>query len=71
MPTTLENLQTTKSNIAALLVELTTNPKPTYSIDGQVVSWSEYFQMLTGQMKALNELINSEEPAEVRLQGYS
>lgn len=56
----LDDLNTAKANIAARLVDITANPKPDYSIDGQSVSWTSYFNSLIGQMDALNRLIQVE-----------
>lgn len=54
MPTDAENLATAVSNISALIADLTENPKPTYSINGQSVSWGDYLASL---IKARNDLI--------------
>lgn len=34
------------SNLRERLKEITANPKPSYDIDGQKVSWNEYQEML-------------------------
>lgn len=68
--TDIERIKSIKSKLLDTLESLATNPKPTYSIDGQVVSWNEYFQMLVAQVKSLNDLINAEEPFEIRTQGF-
>lgn len=60
MATPLESLTTAKANVCGLLATITTDPKPNYSVDGQSVSWSEYFQMLTNQLEVLNRLIQVE-----------
>jgi hypothetical protein len=62
MATYLENLTTARDNVAARLVEITADKKPSYSIDGQSVSWSEYFDTLTKQLDQLNKLINAQNP---------
>jgi hypothetical protein len=59
-PSVLSNLQAAKANVAAILVQITADPKPSYSIDGQSVSWESYFSMLTGKLEALNKLIQVE-----------
>lgn len=46
-----------RSNICNLLALISTNPKPTYSINGQSVQWTEYFKMLTESLKTINEQI--------------
>jgi len=62
MATNLENLETIKSNLLTALASITASPKPTYSIDGQSVSWGDYYRSLMDQVKAVNELINMESP---------
>jgi hypothetical protein len=37
-----EQIALVRSQTLAQLVELRANPKPSYSIDGQNVSWTEY-----------------------------
>jgi hypothetical protein len=59
-PSVLTNLQAAKANVAAILAQITADPKPSYSIDGQSVSWESYFSMLTGKLEALNKLIQVE-----------
>jgi hypothetical protein len=56
----IDSLTAAKANIAATLAGITANPKPTYSIDGQQVSWTEYHTMLVAQMKLLNDLLQVE-----------
>lgn len=72
MATVLEDLQESKENLVTRLKEVTAKPKPSYSIDGQSVSWESYTQMLTAQIKALNELIAIEGgPTELVSNGIS
>ena len=66
-----EQLATIKSQVLALLVDLTENPKPTYDIDGQEILWSEYQRMLFAQLKDINAQINAEAPTEIHSQGWS
>ncbi|GHT10202.1 hypothetical protein FACS1894170_01930 [Planctomycetales bacterium] len=35
-----------KTQLLALIAEVTVNPKPTYQIDGQSVHWTEYLKEL-------------------------
>jgi hypothetical protein len=56
----LDDLNTTKANVAAILAQITADPKPSYSIDGQSVSWESYFSMLTDRLEKLNHLIQIE-----------
>lgn len=66
------NLITAKEQVAARLVELTASPKPSYSVDGQSVSWESYFATLTNQLQALEQAIQrADGPFEVRTQGVT
>lgn len=56
----IDDLETAKANIAALLASITANPKPDYSVDGKSVSWATYFRTLTEQLDAINKLIQTE-----------
>jgi len=38
--------KTIKSQTLSLIAEMTANPKPSYSIDGQIVQWSDYLKQL-------------------------
>lgn len=70
MATQAENLTTAANNIAATLASISASPKPTYSVDGQTVSWSEYFQMLTMQISVLRrQAQEADGPFEVRTIG--
>ena len=68
MPTDEENLaelKGIKGNLIALIKEVTSAPKPNYTIDGQKVDWSDYLEMLYRQLKANEELITTfDEPYE-------
>jgi len=66
-----DNLRTARENIAARLAEITASPKPSYSIDGQSVSWTEYSNSLVQQLKEVNQQLQeiesgNEEPWEIR-----
>ena len=57
MPSDLDNLTTIKSQIIQRLADITANPKPSYSLDGESVSWSEYQRLLMDQLKSIREQI--------------
>jgi hypothetical protein len=40
-------------NITTLIVDLTADPKPDYSVNGQSISWGNYLDMLTRQLTAM------------------
>jgi hypothetical protein len=46
-----------QQNIANLIVQVTVNPQPSYTVDGESYSWTEYLAMLISQQKALAEAI--------------
>lgn len=46
MPTDTQQLALIKSQTLALIAEITAQPKPTYMIDGQMVSWGAYLKQL-------------------------
>lgn len=53
MHTASENVQYAIDNIAAQIREITANPKPDYSVNGQSVNWSSYLDMLSKQLETL------------------
>lgn len=59
-------LQTALESLTTQLVEMTSQPKPTYSLDGQSVSWTEYLRMLMDGIKATAELLGTFDPVETR-----
>jgi hypothetical protein len=72
MATLAENLDTAINNIGVLLVQMTASPKPSYGLDGESYSWSDYFAMLTAQLKALQEQRQlAGGPIEVRSRGIT
>ncbi|MDA7977502.1 MAG: hypothetical protein MPJ50_01875 [Pirellulales bacterium] len=60
-----------KSQTLALLAELTASPKPSYSLDGQQVSWSDYLRQLVDTVEWCDSQLRGEEPAEVRSRGFT
>jgi hypothetical protein len=62
MASDLENMQTALANVSAKIAEITANVKPSYSIDGQSVSWSEYYRSLMDTRKAIIDAINQAYP---------
>ena len=57
MATVLDNLKTTRNQIAANLVKMTADPRPNYSIDGKSVSWDQLFNSYMSQLEKLDEAI--------------
>jgi hypothetical protein len=69
MPSDLEQVQTIKSQTLAIIAELTANPKPTYYIDGQSVSWNDYLRNLQATVDWCERKLAGEEPFEIRSRG--
>ncbi len=66
MATAQENLQTTIDNLAAALATESANPKPSYSINGQQVSYTEWRTATIQQIRELNSLIGElDDPFEI------
>jgi hypothetical protein len=71
MPSDLEHVRTIKSQTLALIAELTANPKPTYSLDGQTVSWNDYLVSLRATVDWCERKLATEEPFEIHSQGVT
>ena len=56
----LSDLKVIKSQLIARLKEVTAKRKPSYDIDGQDVSWTEYTRMLREQINETRILIGEE-----------
>lgn len=70
-----DKLTTARDAALDLLIALRTAHKPTYTVNGQTVSWTEYARLLAEEVKNFNQMIdeaaNSEEPFEIHSQGIS
>ena len=71
MSSDLEQLQTIKSQTLARIAELTANPKPTYYLDGQTVSWNEYLARLQATVDWCERKLAGQEPFEIHSQGIT
>jgi hypothetical protein len=71
MPTDAEQLALIKSQTLALIQAITLDPKPSYSIDGQSVSWGDYLAQLRGTVEWCDRQLTQSEPFEIRSQGYT
>ena len=67
----LEQIRTIKSQTLAIIAELTANPKPTYYIDGQTVSWNDYLANLQATVDWCERKLAGQEPFEIRSQGIT
>ena len=66
-----EQLETILSLTLAQLVELRASPKPTYTLDGQSVSWQSYAESLERTVDWCQRKLAAEEPYEIHSQGYT
>lgn len=64
-------IATIKSQALANIAEITANPKPSYTVDGQTVNWTEYLRQLQETVAWCNANATLEEPYEVQSRGYS
>jgi hypothetical protein len=66
-----DQLRRIKSQTLALLAEITAQPKPSYLIDKQKVSWAEYLAQLQQTVAWCEQQLAAAEPVEIRSQGYT
>lgn len=59
MATDAQNLITIRSNLLADMATESANPKATYSIDGQSVSWNEWWNTMLESVQKLDALISA------------
>jgi hypothetical protein len=69
MSSDLEQIRTIRSQTLAIMADLTADPKPTYYIDGQSVSWNAYLARLQATVDWCEKKLAGEEPFEIRSQG--
>lgn len=66
MATDLANLKSIKSNLLQVLADetayqVTNGPKPSYSLDGESMSWNEWRGAILDKIQLLNNLIQNEQ----------
>lgn len=71
----IDDLIISRNNVIAKYKEASTNPKPSYSVDGQSVSWESYLSNLSSEIDKLNKLIvmgmpDEEDIVEIETQMY-
>ena len=71
MPSDNEQLAMIRSQSLQQLADLRANPKPTYSIDGQQVSWESYAESLQRTIDWCDEKLAGSDPFEFQSQGYT
>lgn len=71
MPSDTEQLRTIKSQTLTRIAELTAQPKPTYEVDGQSVSWNEYLRRLQATVDWCDRQLVGQEPIEIHSQAVT
>jgi hypothetical protein len=66
-----DQLRRIKSQTLALVAEITAQPKPTYLIDKQRVSWAEYLAQLRETVAWCDQQLAAAQPVEIHSQGYT
>lgn len=68
MPSDREQVSTIKSSTLQQIADLRANPKPSYRIDGQEVSWESYVNSLERTVDWCDKKLASYDPYEFRTQ---
>lgn len=71
MPTNAEQLATIKTQTLAVIVTITANPKPSYNIDGQSISWGDYLKQLQDTVAFVDKQLASLVPYEIHSRGFT
>jgi hypothetical protein len=66
-----ETIQTIKDQTLSIISQITTDPKPTYSLDGQNVSWNDYLTRLQQTVDWCDAKLADQGPFEIHSRGYS
>ena len=69
MPSDLEQLRTIQSQTLAVIAQVTADPKPDYTLDGQTVSWADYLAKLRDTVDWCERKLAGHEPFEIRSRG--
>ncbi len=69
--TDFEQIENIRQLTLAQLADLRANPKPTYSIDGQTVSWSDYINSLQLAVDWCDAKLIGLAPFEVQSQAFT
>ncbi|GAB6164273.1 hypothetical protein JCM19992_02730 [Thermostilla marina] len=67
----LETVKTIRSQALEILRRLTENPKPSYTIDGQQVSWSEYLNRMTAVVDWCDRRLAEADPVQIVSRGIT
>jgi len=64
-----DSLTTVLNQLTDLLLQITLDPKPTYTAYGRSYSWNEYQEMLSRQIEQITKLIAQGSPYEIISRG--
>jgi hypothetical protein len=64
-----ETIAAIRTQTLALLAAITAEPKPSYSIDGQSMAWTDYLAQLRQMIAWCDEKLAGIEPVEIETQG--
>ena len=64
-------IQAIKTQTLAIIASLTENPKPSYTLDGQSVSWAEYLERLRGTVDWCDAKLVEGDCFELHSRGYT
>jgi hypothetical protein len=64
-------VRTIKSQTLSLIADITASPKPSYSLDGQSISWNDYLAQLQRTVEWCDAQLAGEEPFEIHSTGYT
>ena len=64
-----EQITTIRAQTLTQLEELRANPKPSYSIDGQNVSWTDYVESLQRTVDWCDHKLRDCDPFEIKSEG--
>ena len=60
-----------KSQTLARIAEITAEPKPSYTLDGQSIAWSDYLRTLRQTVDWCDARLAAETPCEIQSRGIS
>lgn len=68
MPTDTEQLVLIRNQALASIAQITAHPKPSYTVDGQAVSWNSYLRQLRLTVDWCQRQLAEREAVEIRSQ---
>ncbi len=71
MPTDTERIETIKASTLQQIADLRANPKPSYRIDGQDISWESYVTSLQATVDWCDKKLATYDSFEIRTQAVT